>query len=896
MSARRYVLHAPASERGEGSPLAILRRCGCEPVPAGPGELRERARELWDRADTLVFLFSLPVTVRVAGPLLSDKGTDPAVLCVPEDGSLVLPVAGCHLGGGLDEARELAAALGTEALSTVSSDRLGLIAPDLWARRRGFRIANREALAGTIRGFLETGRLPVWIDPRVEEAAAAGRALLRKERGEPPLGAEAPAAEPGETLLPLPEGWIPAPLGEAAVLLALRPPEGDRRPCLIPPCLVVGAGCRRAAGAEAIGETVRRALAGTEGAVEAVREIRTIRLKGEEPGLVETARRLGVPLIALEEESLRGLEGPFSESAARRRLDLPGVAEPCAASAGRLLAPRTLGEGTTAAVALAPLCLSGSLAVVGTGPGEARFLTGEAREAIRAADAVVGYAPYVDQIPPGMLRGKVVRRFTMGEEEVRVRTALELEARGYAAVLVCGGDPILFGLAGLAHALSPVPVRVIPGISAAQAAGARLGAPYTNGLIQISLSDYLQPWPEVVREMEAAVASGMALACYNPVRRGLEEKLARVRAILAGRTCLLVRDAGRPGESVREVPAEALSEALVDMRTLLFFPPPRARRIGAPGGEALWLDPRGYRSEPRREDREADPAPGGGSSDAAARPSVWVLGGTTEGRAVAETLLAEGYRVRVSLAGETGRATVPAGVEVRVGRLDERGWIEEFRRADRSPGGPVAAVDAAHPFAGEAHRAFARACRAEGIPLARLFRPTPLPEGAIPAASAASAAQSAAEGLAPGETLFLALGVKELPAAVEAARERAHGVRLLARVLPTAESVAAAAAAGLEPREVLAMYGPGDGATNEALFRAHRVRAVVTKLSGGPGGVEAKARAARAVGARLICLLPPEPTEEVPRLDSPAAVPDWVRRNGRARGGERPSRPPAESP
>ena len=80
MSARRYVLHAPASERGEGSPLAILRRCGCEPVPAGPGELRDRARELWGRAETLVFLFSLPVTVRIAGPLLSDKGTDPAAL------------------------------------------------------------------------------------------------------------------------------------------------------------------------------------------------------------------------------------------------------------------------------------------------------------------------------------------------------------------------------------------------------------------------------------------------------------------------------------------------------------------------------------------------------------------------------------------------------------------------------------------------------------------------------------------------------------------------------------------------------------------------------------------------------------------------------------------------
>ena len=91
-----YVLHAPAaSALGE----QIARGLGGTALPLEPGSLQGRFRELWDGAGALILVGSLPVAVRAAGPLLRDKATDPAVLCVSEDGGTVLVVAGGHLGG-----------------------------------------------------------------------------------------------------------------------------------------------------------------------------------------------------------------------------------------------------------------------------------------------------------------------------------------------------------------------------------------------------------------------------------------------------------------------------------------------------------------------------------------------------------------------------------------------------------------------------------------------------------------------------------------------------------------------------------------------------------------------------------------------------------------------------
>lgn len=816
-----YVLHAPAaSALGE----QIARGLGGTALPLEPGSLQGRFRELWDGAGALILVGSLPVAVRAAGPLLRDKATDPTVLCVSEDGGTVLAVAGGHLGGGADLAQRCAALLGAGWIPTTSTDRRGLTAPDRWARRHGLSLRGREALPGLLRSLLDQGSLPWWIDPLLAPFS------------------EDPLASP----LPLPFGARPvaAPEGARVLVSPRRIPLPEGAIQLVPPLLGAGVGCRRGAKRDTLLEALDGALEEAPGGPflrEALGALATLEAKAQEPGLEEAARTLGLPLSPLSPETLRAQEGPFSPSAAQRHFHVPGVAEPCAAALGSPLGPRLIRDGVTVALSRIPFpAPRGSLAVVGTGPGSAECLTQEARSALEGADAVVGYRLYVDLLPPACTEGRHVERYAMGEEEDRVRRALDLAERGHRVALVCGGDPILFGLAALALRLGAdrVPVRVVPGITAAQRAGTLLGAPYTNGLCLLSLSDYLQPWSSVERALEAAAAGGLTTVLYNPVRRDLGTKLAAVRRAFRRRpTALLCRDVDRPDQTVEALPLEALTEDRVDMRTLVVLP-----GEGVEPWKGLWLDRRGYGSEEVREPAlPQDPL------------DVLVLGGTSEAREVAERLRDRGLRVGASVAEETGLVTVPQGVVPLVGRRDTPAWIPLLE--DRKRAGLAALVDAAHPFAQEAHQAFRIAARRTGLPLWVLRRPTPVPEGALAVASPEALLARLLESTRPGDLLVLTLGVRLLPRLVPPLK--AQNRRLLARVLPTPESLDAALATGLEPREVLCQWGPGDEGSLRALLEESGARALVSKASGAPGGLEAKARAARSRGIPLVVLTPP---------------------------------------
>ena len=185
----------------------------------------------------------------------------------------------------------------------------------------------------------------------------------------------------------------------------------------------------------------------------------------------------------------------------------------------------------------------------------------------------------------------------MGEEEKRAERAVSLAEEGYRVALLSGGDPILFGLAGLTlrTAHGRVPTSVIPGVTAAQAAGAILGAPYTNGLALLSLSDYLQPWESVRRALEGAAFSGLTVALYNPVKRDLDEKVREVRRIFLEhgyRRAYLVRDAGREFPSAFSLPLDELRPEQLDMRTLILL---SGHSVEEQSG--MVLDARGYRVE-----------------------------------------------------------------------------------------------------------------------------------------------------------------------------------------------------------------------------------------------------------------------------------------------------------
>ncbi|WP_433226265.1 precorrin-2 C(20)-methyltransferase [Microtetraspora malaysiensis] len=245
---------------------------------------------------------------------------------------------------------------------------------------------------------------------------------------------------------------------------------------------------------------------------------------------------------------------------------------------------------------------AGEVVVVGLGPAGRPWLTPEAQEALAAADELVGYGPYLDRVPPNprQLRHPTDNRV----EAERAAHALELAAAGSRVAVVSSGDPGVFAMASavLEVAAEPrfagVAVRVVPGLTAAQAVASRAGAPLGHDYCVLSLSDLLKPWEVVAERISAAAKADLVLAIYNPASRSRTWQVAAARDLLlehrAPDTPVVIgRDVGGPGESVRVVELAALDPDEIDMRTLLIVGSSTTRVVDRDGRPVVYT-PRRY--------------------------------------------------------------------------------------------------------------------------------------------------------------------------------------------------------------------------------------------------------------------------------------------------------------
>ena len=247
--------------------------------------------------------------------------------------------------------------------------------------------------------------------------------------------------------------------------------------------------------------------------------------------------------------------------------------------------------------------MSGRLAVIGLGPGDARYLTFEAHEALEAADALYGYGPYLDRVParPGQARHVSDNR----EEASRAEAALRQAADGARVAIVSGGDPGVFGMAAsVCEAIETGPdswraldIAIVPGITAMLAVAARVGAPLGHDFCALSLSDNLKPWELIERRLDAAASAGFVIALYNPVSRARPWQFAKAFALLArhlsGATPVIFgRAVGRPDESVAITTLAAATDSAADMATLIIVGSAETRVIAREGQSPLVYTPR----------------------------------------------------------------------------------------------------------------------------------------------------------------------------------------------------------------------------------------------------------------------------------------------------------------
>ncbi len=487
------------------------------------GSAREALIRAWPECDGIVAFLATGAVVRLCAPLLEDKTKDPALVCVDEACRWTVALLGGHRGAN-ELALRIGQLLGATPVITTASEALGVEALDSFGRDLGFAP-----------------------DPQ-SDLAAVGAALISGET-------VYFSSDQRRPLPPLPEGVVRSPEPRAPCLLVTDRLVDPPRPAVVyrPPSLVCGVGASRGVKADEVLELIDSALEEAGLSAASVAALATIDVKADEAGLREAARLRGWPIRYRSAKELSVIEVPSPSPVAEAAVGTPSVAEASVLAEGAelVVGKRRSAHATVAVGRLRP---KGRLYLVGAGPGEEDLISPQAREALARCEIVMGLRRYIEQIRPLLRPGVIIEASEIGEESYRAQRAVQEARRGRAVALISGGDAGVFGMASPALELAGPDIDVVsvPGVTAAQAAAAVLGAPLGHDHCSISLSDLHTPWEVIRRRIEAAAYADFVVVFYNPRSsrrlRQLEEALDILRRHRPPSTPVgVVTDAFRPG-------------------------------------------------------------------------------------------------------------------------------------------------------------------------------------------------------------------------------------------------------------------------------------------------------------------------------------------------------------
>jgi cobalt-precorrin 5A hydrolase/precorrin-3B C17-methyltransferase len=513
-------------------------------------------RELYQQGTPIIALCAAGIVIRTLAPLLLEKGAEPPVLAVAEDGSAVVPLLG-GLGGVNVLAREIGAALQVPAAITTSGE-----------LRFGTCLLNPPA--GFALGDLALGK-------RFVSDLLAGETV--RIEGSAPWLADAQLPQD-------PEARLTVHVGHAE-----RTPTANEL-LIYPRNVLVAVN----AGVADLPQAIREALHQANIAVQSVALLLAADRDMADPSLREAALELGVPLrfasdtAALRERARNAVEQPVS---------IFGDDAIAIAVAEHPLQPLSIGRPR------------GRLAVIGLGPGAAELMVPAVKAELARANDVLGYETYVRMAGP--FRADQVLHCTDNREEMqRARHAFELAAQGRSVVVVSSGDPGVFAMAAavleaLHESSDPawhnVELEMLPGVSASLATAAQAGAPLGHDFCVMSLSDNLKPWAIIEKRLDLAAQADLALAFYNPISRSRPWQLGRALEIVAQHRLpqtpvVLGRDIGRPGQTLRVTTLGQLTPDQVDMRTMVLVGSSTTCTFPRPDGGVWVYTPRWYGAKP----------------------------------------------------------------------------------------------------------------------------------------------------------------------------------------------------------------------------------------------------------------------------------------------------------
>jgi cobalt-precorrin 5A hydrolase/precorrin-3B C17-methyltransferase len=530
--------------------------------------------------DAVVAVMAAGAVVRILAPLITagSKSSDPAILVLDEAGRFVMPILGGHAAGANGLALELADLLGANAVITTATDVTG------------------------VPGLDDLG----W--PVSGDVIGVSRAMLDGEKVTLASAHRWPLPALGENVVEDLGGEITVDHPTILISDLATQTGGDSTVVLRPPSLVVGMGASRGVSTGEARRLLDEALQDAGLAIESVAAIATAQIKGDEQALIDLACQLGVPLVTHSAAALGQVMVPNPSEVVRAAVGVPSVSEAAALLGARECPDVPIQGGQTTAdlivtktasamatVAIARHQPRGRLAIVGLGPGSRDLLTAAARDELRRASVIVGLDQYVDQIRDLLRPGTEILSSGLGQEEERAQTAVTRARDGFAVALIGSGDAGVYAMASPALEVADESIDVvgIPGVTAALAAAAVLGAPLGHDHCYLSLSDLHTPW--TVIEQRVRAAGDFVLLCYNPRSAKRDWQLGRALKLLAEHRppttpIGVVRNASRPDQSAFLTTLADFDPTVVDMYSLVVIGASQTRIVGG-----RMVTPRGYR-------------------------------------------------------------------------------------------------------------------------------------------------------------------------------------------------------------------------------------------------------------------------------------------------------------
>jgi cobalt-precorrin 5A hydrolase / precorrin-3B C17-methyltransferase len=536
-------------------------------------------RELFANGTPIIGMCATGILIRTLAPLLANKRREPPVIAVAEDGSAVVPLLG-GLSGVNNLARKIADELGIKAAITTTGEiRFGV------------------ALEDPPNGYILSQ--PEYAKKFMSDLLAGGTVKL--EGNAPWLKNSTLPIEPtDERLIEVTEKDISStnnhlvyhPVTVAIGITTLSTWQGKDE--------------NQERTKEAIA-LVEQMLGDAELSPSSVAGVFASTDDFAEPALQTVADSLGVPIRFFNTSEIKTVI--FQNDTANTAVMIA-----LTASGGNLVMQQQ-SSNFICAIAIAPLPIDitsigqprGKLAIVGTGPGTSDWMSPEVKNILSNATDFVGYSTYLNLID-SFVQGKQRHESDNREELARASMALDLAAEGRFVAVVSSGDPGIYAMAAAVFEAfekeakpewQGIEIQVSPGISAMQAAAARIGAPLGHDFCTISLSDILKPWSIIEQRITVAAQGDFAIAFYNPVSKERTWQLSEARNILlqyraAETPVVLARNLGRKGESVQVITLNDLSPELADMRTVIIVGSSKTRTTQKNDGNVWVYTPRSY--------------------------------------------------------------------------------------------------------------------------------------------------------------------------------------------------------------------------------------------------------------------------------------------------------------